>query len=178
MPPAELDLPATVDADLRTDVDVGRGRQQGNDVEKIHYAVTAFDRSVELLGEVAHSDPGSGERDQPRLDGVRWHVPGDVRRRENGQCRTKAVAGDQDLIAAGHRCGQMGGDVVADELVDLLKAGMHLPEPADRTVVVGYRVDIGDPLCEIGVSITASAWMRLVWLYPAGRAAALPPITV
>ena len=34
MPPAELDLPAAVDADLRTDVDVRRGRQQGNDVEK------------------------------------------------------------------------------------------------------------------------------------------------
>jgi len=87
MPPAELDLPATVDADLRTDVDVRRGRQQGNDVEKVHYAVTAFDGSVEVLGEVAHSDPGPGERDQPRLDRVRWHVPCDVRRRENGECR-------------------------------------------------------------------------------------------
>jgi hypothetical protein len=65
MPPAELDLPAAVDADLRTDVDLRHGRQQGNDVKKVHYAVTASDRSVELLGEVAHSDPGPGERDQP-----------------------------------------------------------------------------------------------------------------
>src|ERR1700730_7989575 len=150
MPPAELDLPATVDADLGPDMDVRRGWQQGNDVEKIHYPETAFDGGVELLGEVAHSDPGSGERDQPRLDRVRWHVLGDVRSRENGQCRTQTVAGDQDLIAAGRRGGQIGGDVVADELVDVLKAGVHLPEPADRTVVVGYRVDIGDPLCEIG----------------------------
>src|ERR1700722_15996291 len=150
MPPAELARPATVDADLGTDVDVRRGWQQGNDIEKVHYAETAFDLCIELLGEVAHADPGSGERDQPRLDRVRWHVLGDVGRSENGQCRTKTVAGDQDLIAAGHRGNQIGGDVVADELVDVLKAGVHLPEPADRPVVVGYRVDIGDPLFEVG----------------------------
>ena len=30
----------------------------------------------------------------------------------------------------------------------------------------------------IAVSITASAWIRLVWLYPAGRVAGLPSITV
>src|SRR6202012_1237309 len=91
-----------------------------------------------------------GERDQPRLDRVRWHVPGDVGRGENGQCRAQAVADDQDLIAAGRRGGQIRGDVVTDELVDVLKSGANLPEPADRTVVVGYRVDIGDPFSEVG----------------------------
>src|ERR1700761_6887097 len=69
-------------------------------------APTCSDGGVEGRGDVAQPDPRPTERDQPRFDVVRWHVLGNVRRRKHGQGRTKAVAGDQDLIAACGRGGQ------------------------------------------------------------------------
>src|SRR6202035_1158507 len=105
--------------------------------------------AVERGREVAQPNPWSGEGDESGFDGVRPHVPEDIGRREHAKGCAEAGSGDQDLIAAGACGGQVRGDAAANELVDILKAVVDLPEPADRGVVLGNGVEVLEPLRQV-----------------------------